>query len=215
MSELESEGRRPLNSRDTGWAKKTTELLTRTSLTPNQISLLSIFFAGIAGLLFFISGNVEGGARVAALLFAGIFVQIRLLCNLLDGLLAVEAGRQTPDGGVYNELPDRIADIFILIGIGYGIGLPELGWAAAVFAVLTAYVRELGHGLGAGVDFSGPQAKPHRMAAVTIGAVLAIIETMFFNQHNVMTWVLWIVTLGTAFTAARRTHRLIKTLNQQ
>lgn len=213
MSDSESEGRRPLDSRNTGWAKRITEALTRTSLTPNQISIFSIGFAAVAGLLFFFSGRVDDMPRMLFLLFAGIAVQMRLLCNLFDGLLAVEAGRQTKDGGVYNELPDRIADILILVGVGYGVGIPELGWAAASFAIFTAYVRELGHGLGTGVDFSGPQAKPHRMAVVTIGAWFAIIETLVTEQSMVMKVVLWIVVIGSAITVVRRSMRLLKTLN--
>ncbi|MBX2836027.1 MAG: CDP-alcohol phosphatidyltransferase family protein [Gammaproteobacteria bacterium] len=212
MNEGNMENRRPLASRGTRWAQRVTQLLCQTNITPNQVSVLSVVFAGIAGVLFYVSGGAAGSVRIVCLLSAGVFVQLRLLCNLFDGLLAVEAGRSSPDGGVYNELPDRFADIAIFVGIGYGLGEPQLGWAAGAMAVFTAYVRELGHGLGAGVDFGGPQAKPHRMAVVTLGAVLAILETLFLDTRVVMLLCLWVVAVGSAITVLLRTQRLIKKL---
>ena len=59
-------------------------------------------------------------------------------------MVAVEAGKSAPDGGFWNEFPDRISDTLIFAGIGYGIGWPALGWTAVAMALLTAYVRELG-----------------------------------------------------------------------
>lgn len=73
-------------------------------------------------------------------------VQGRLICNLLDGMVAVEGGLRSPVGAVFNDLPDRVSDSLILIGAGYGLAgfityAPQLGWAAALMAVMTAYVR--------------------------------------------------------------------------
>ena len=52
-------------------------------------------------------------------------------------MLAVEEGFQTSAGEIYNDLPDRIADVLILVGAGYSIRvLPigiALGWAAVFF----------------------------------------------------------------------------------
>ena len=162
-----TENRRPLASRDTGWAKAVARRLAETSITPNQISMASVVFAALAGLAFWQVGETEGAARALLLVLAGFLVQCRLLCNLFDGMVAVEAGKGSPDGAFWNEFPDRVADIAILIGVGYGVDQPALGWAAAGFAVLTAYVRELGRACGQEADFSGPMAKPHRMAAIT------------------------------------------------
>ena len=61
---------------------------------------------------------------------------------MLDGMVAVEGGKGSPDGPIWNEAPDRYSDIVILVGAGYGAAFagaasPSLGWAAAVFAVMT------------------------------------------------------------------------------
>ncbi|WP_367714297.1 CDP-alcohol phosphatidyltransferase family protein (plasmid) [Nitratireductor sp. GISD-1A_MAKvit] len=207
-----TENRRPLASRDTGWAKAVARRLAATSITPNQISMASMGFAALAGLAFWQSGEAHGGARLALLVLAGLFVQCRLLCNLFDGMVAVEAGKASPDGPFWNEFPDRVADIVILIGVGYGVGLPALGWATAGFAVLTAYVRELGRACGQETDFSGPMAKPHRMAAITLAAALSLFEPLWHGRGEVLTVALWIVAIGAALTAMRRSMRLVKAL---
>jgi len=198
--------RRPLASRDTNWAHKATAMLAKTSIQPNQVSIGSIVFAGIAGLLFYVSGHVDPSYRWMLWLLAALACQFRLLCNLFDGMLAVEAGRKSADGLAWNEFPDRYADILIMIGIGYGIGFPSLGWAAACFSVLTAYTRELGNAVGAGADFIGPMAKQHRMAVITAASVLAAV-TSFFDLHPM-------IAVGALLTSIRRSHRLLNKLNE-
>jgi len=206
--------RRPLASRDTGWANKLTQMLAKTSITPNQISIASMGAALIAGVLFYLAGQTSGALRIVALLGGGLFCQLRLICNLLDGMVAVEAGKGSPDGAFWNEMPDRVSDILILVGIGYGLGMPTLGWAAAAFAVLTAYVRELGHATGLAVDFCGPMAKPQRMATVTLAAVLASVATLWGYSALVMQIALWIVAVGAVATALRRSGRIVARLNE-
>lgn len=197
--------RRPIASRETGWARGLTRALAKTSITPNQISIASMGFAALAGLALCFGATSDGWVRIALLLLAALCCQLRLICNLLDGLVAVEAGKGSPDGAFWNEAPDRVSDILILVGIGYGIGLAALGWAAGTLAVATAYVRELGRATTGENDFSGPMAKPHRMAVVTIAAILAA----FWYTTLILQIALWIVALGTVITIMRRSYRMI------
>ena len=158
-----TENRRPLASRETHWARSLTRWLAATSITPNQISMVSMLMAALAGVAFYLAGGADGVLRVVMLILAALFCQLRLLCNLLDGMVAIEAGKSAADGPFWNEFPDRVSDILIVVGLGYGVGHSTLGWAAASFCVLTAYVRELGRASGAPADFSRPngQAAPH------------------------------------------------------
>src|SRR5215510_12436824 len=125
----DASNRRPLASRDTGWARTFTHWLAATSITPNQISIASIAAAGIAGACFWLSGHADNGMRAVLLIAAAAFCQVRLLCNLFDGMVAIEAGKHASDGGFWNEFPDRVADMLIMVGVGYGASVPELGWA--------------------------------------------------------------------------------------
>ncbi|TQV80377.1 CDP-alcohol phosphatidyltransferase family protein [Denitrobaculum tricleocarpae] len=201
--------RRPLTSRGSGWAKGITKALAATSISPNQVSQASMLAAALAGVAFWFSGDTgDAVLRGALLVGAAVFCQLRLLCNLFDGLLAIEAGKSAPDGAFWNEFPDRVADILILVGAGYAVGEVSLGWTAAAFAVFTAYVRELGGANGMPADFSGPMAKPHRMAAITLAAVIAALEPLWHGQGEVLTIALWVITIGSGVTTFRRALRL-------
>jgi phosphatidylglycerophosphate synthase len=181
-------------------------------VTPNRISQASILAGALAGAAFWLGGQSYGATRLLLLLAAALLCQLRLLCNLFDGMVAVEGGKASADGPFWNEFPDRIADIAIMVGIGYGVAMPGLGWTAACFSVLTAYVRELGRANGAPGDFSGPMAKPHRMAVVTAAALLSAGEP-FWNGHNeVLTLALAVIAIGAAATALRRARRQVRWL---
>ena len=208
----QDENRRPLASRNSGWARTIARRLSTASVTPNQISMASMAMAAVAGAAFWLAGGAPSGPRIALLLAAALFCQLRLLCNLFDGMVAIEGGKQAADGPFWNEFPDRIADILILAGVGYGIGAPALGWAAAGFAVLTAYTRELGRNCGLPADFSGPMAKQHRMATITAAALLSLLEPLWQGRNDVLAMALWIIVVGAAVTAFRRAARTVQAL---
>jgi phosphatidylglycerophosphate synthase len=197
--------RRPLQSRNTKLAKKITGILAARHITPNQISAASVAAALMAGAAFWaMSVSAHAVLTGALLLLAAVGCQLRLVCNLFDGLVAVEGGKGAPDGPFWNEFPDRIADIVIFAGLGLGLGSPALGFAAATMAVLTAYTRELGVSIGLPANFSGPMAKQHRMALITGAAVLAVFEPLFLSKGFLLTSALWTVCIGGLVTAIRR-----------
>lgn len=208
----QSDDRRPLSSRDTGWARAIARRLSASGITPNQISMASMVMAGVAGAAFWLAGTATSGPRTALLLVAALFCQLRLLCNLFDGMVAIEGGKQAADGPFWNEFPDRVADILILTGVGYGIGAPALGWAAAGLAVLTAYTRELGRNCGLPADFSGPMAKQHRMATITAAALISLLEPLWRGQNEVLAIALWLVAAGAAVTTLRRAMNIVRGL---
>lgn len=200
--------RRPLKSRDTAWARRAAAWLAAKDVTPNAISQGAVGFAALGGVGFWLAGSTEGWARVFCLFLGAAGCQMRLLCNLFDGMVAIEGGRKAADGPFWNEAPDRASDILILAGAGLGAGAAGLGWAAAALAVATAYVRELGRAEGLGSDYGGPMAKQHRMAVMTAAAVLAIL----LPGLPVLAWALWVVVLGAFVTVALRSRRLIAAL---
>ncbi|HEY2707855.1 MAG TPA: CDP-alcohol phosphatidyltransferase family protein [Caulobacteraceae bacterium] len=216
MSGLDN--RRPIRSRGSGWAKGGAATLAKAGVSPDAVSAAAVVFAALGCAAFVISGTAVGPSRVALLIAAGLCVQLRLICNLLDGLVAVEHGRGGPSGPIWNELPDRVADALFLVGAGYGGGLAGVGWAipagwlAAVLAVLTAYIRELGRGLGQPADFSGPGAKPQRMAVLTLGALVAAAEPMWGWRGLTLAMAVAFIAVLATITAIRRTARLASAL---
>ena len=115
--------RRPLKSRSNALIQAVARSAVRRGWTPNGISVASVLFALLGGLCLLVS-PLGWGAILCA---AGI--QLRLLCNVVDGLVAIEGGRKTSTGVLYNEVPDRVADIVLLVAAGYAVGAPALGWA--------------------------------------------------------------------------------------
>ncbi|WP_065376138.1 CDP-alcohol phosphatidyltransferase family protein [Ensifer adhaerens] len=205
----ETGDRRPLASRNTRWAQAIARRLASMNVTPNRISQASMLAAAFAGLAFWLTGETQDGVRVTLFIAAALFCQLRLLCNLFDGMVAVEGGKGEADGPFWNEFPDRIADIFIFVGAGFAIGAPALGFAAAALAVLTAYIRELGRANGAPSDFSGPMAKQHRMATMTLAAVLSALEGLWLGDGEILWVALLLISIGAALTALFRVRRQI------
>src|SRR5690606_41753406 len=78
--------RRPIKARGNAVIQRIAAALARTPLTPNAISVLSIVFAAAgAAALWWIP---PWGAWLCAL-----GIQLRLLCNLFDGMVAAEGGQ--------------------------------------------------------------------------------------------------------------------------
>ena len=208
--------RRVLATRHAGWAKALAHALGRARVRPNAVSIASVGFALIAGALFYVVPSLTRGGQATALLAAAAAIQLRLLCNMLDGMLAVEEGFKTSTGDIYNDLPDRVADVLILVGAGYSIrqltGGVTLGWAAAVAAVFTAYVRLLGGSLGVTQHFIGPMAKQHRMFTLTLATLLAAVETLLGLPSRVMRIGLIVIVAGSLATSVRRTRRIAREL---
>jgi len=210
--------RRPIRSRGSTWATALATALARAGVSPDLISAMSVAFALVGCAAFGLSGLSEGAARVVWLGLAVIAIQLRLVANLLDGMVAVEHGKAGPVGPIWNELPDRIADALFFVGAGYGSLLisdvlsPALGWLCAVLAVTAAYVRELGRGLGLPADFSGPLAKPQRMGLLTAAAVVSMLEGLWGWHGQALSWGLALIAALTALTVFNRTRKLARAL---
>lgn len=197
--------RRPIASRSTAWAKWLAARLAASAVTPNQISVASMAFAAMGGSLILIGG---GPAWVAA----AFCVQGRLLCNLLDGMVAIEGGKSSAVGALYNEFPDRVADTVLLVPLGYAAGLPWIGWAAALLAALTAYVRVFGGALGLAQSFAGMMAKQRRMAALTLGLLAQAVEQFWWGSAYSLTITAAFIAAGSLHTCWSRTAAIARQL---
>jgi len=227
----EPSGRRPLNTRDWPLFKNLAARLARGGATPNAISLASIVFGCAAGAALAATSHSHGWAMRGCALAAAAFIQLRLIANLLDGMVAVEGAKGGPTGDLWNEAPDRVSDTAIFIGAGYAAGSsPVLGLEAAVVALFVAYVRALGASVGAGQIFLGPMAKQQRMFVMTVTCLLFAIfpatssalsvNSSMVDQHSDTTAVmldsgvtffpcaLVLVILGGVFTSIRRLRRI-------
>ena len=204
------ESRRELKTRQKAWAQSFARTLASANISPNIISTFSVVFS-IAALSAFAMAHSSQNSLILILAAAGI--QLRLLCNMMDGMVAIEFKKKTATGDLYNEVPDRIADAIIILGAGlycqsHDQGM-SLAWANIFLATMTAYIRTLGASLGHGHRFLGPMAKQHRMALLT---AVALIEA--FVKCDAIYIGLWIMLAGLIVTVIRRLTDLAQFLKE-
>jgi phosphatidylglycerophosphate synthase len=203
--------RRPIASRQTGWARGLASWAVRKGYSPNRISQASVGFAALGFLIYVLGPHLPAVLHGLCLIVAALTIQARLVCNLIDGMVAVEGGQGAKDGPFWNEAPDRAADLLFFAGAGLAAGNLALGLLASALAIATAYLRELGRAEGLPSDFSGPFAKQQRMAVLTVGTVIAV----FYASEWTLTVTLWIIVAGTAVTILRRSATLIEKLKSR
>lgn len=215
----DASNRRPLKVREQKIINRTAAWLSQRQVTPNQISVLSVAFAAGGAAALVAAGHSEGSTWSLWLVLAALMIQCRLLCNLFDGMVAMEGGKQTPAGELFNDVPDRIADPLLIVACGFA--LPEypsamwLAWLGALLAVLTAYVRVLSVSLGLPADFRGPLAKQQRMALLTLACLVSAVDFVWDGNGQILWLALVILVIGSALTCIRRLTGAYQQLNSR
>jgi phosphatidylglycerophosphate synthase len=211
--------RRPIRSRRLAVMQQFAGLLVRWGIGPNAISLSSMAFAGAGAACMVASASADGAAFRLCCIIAAIAVQLRLIANLMDGVVAELSGKASLTGRLLNEWPDRVSDVLLIVAFGWLVIEPGgwwLGVLAACAAVLTAYCREIGRSVDAPMCFAGPMAKPQRMAALTVALVLFAVwptaaHAAFWGfgeqRWGVPALTLWLIVVGGAITCVRRLAR--------
>lgn len=207
MTKQVDDGRREIASRNTKWADSVARWLAVRNITPNQISMLSVLFSALGGGALILSCFTSFSFYFSLIIYV-LGIQLRLLCNLFDGMVAVEGGKKTPNGDLYNDIPDRFSDMFLIIPAGYvagGYGI-ELGWLAILLAVMTAYFRWIGAFKTQKHYFNGPMAKQHRMALLTFTSIVGLCVLHIGYLPLVFLVSLIVMNVGLIVTLARRLY---------
>ena len=144
--------------------------LSRTPVTPNQVSVAALAIAAAAAALIGLGANIEGG----------ILVQVSSIVDGVDGDLARAKGVASKFGGVFDAVLDRIADAGIAAGMAVYAARYEdwpapalVGFAAAVGFLMVSYSRarlETVAGLDATAELLGIASRDVRLLALAIGA---------------------------------------------
>jgi phosphatidylglycerophosphate synthase len=204
--------RRPLASRSWKISERIAQWLAAHHVSPNAISIAGMFCGIAAGAMLFVTQTLPQGWIFW--LGGALCVQLRLLANLFDGMVAVLRQIPSPVGELFNEVPDRVSDAATLIGFGYAAGSNSLlGFVATIFAIFLAYLRAQGKVAGGHQEFCGPMAKQQRMATVTITAVICAIFPAAV-AWKLPTIALWLIIFGCLITCARRLQRISAALRR-
>jgi phosphatidylglycerophosphate synthase len=189
-------------------------LCVRLGIPPDAISYMSIVAALAAALCFWKSGR-----NLWLLVIAPLFCYLRLWFNMLDGMVAVAARKASARGEIVNDLPDRVSDVIIFVGVAHSdLMIPLIGYWTAIVSVLTAYVGLFGQAIAGGREFGGVMSKPWRMVALSLGAWAMFVfrscqaEPHDFGRLTALDWTCLVIIAGCLQTIIVRLKRIMITL---
>jgi len=209
--------RRPIAQSFRRTAHSPVQWCVRLGIHANLVSYSSIVASAAAGLCFWQAGAVPG-----LLIVAVGFCHLRLWLNMLDGMVALASGTASRTGEIANELPDRISDVIIFVGVAHSdLCNPLCGYWVAILSLLVAYVGTLGQAVGVQREFSGPMAKPWRMVALHMGAWITLgllwwgDGSIRYGGLTVLDWTLLATVAGCVQTIWIRLAKILHALGQQ
>jgi phosphatidylglycerophosphate synthase len=175
---------------------------------PDVVSYLSIAAAAGAGISFWLSGKFAW-----LLIAAPLLCLLRLYFNMLDGMVALASGKASLRGEIVNELPDRVSDVLIFVGVAHsGLTNPFLAYWAAIMALMTAYVGTLGQAVTGRRRFEGMMSKQHRMMVLAAGSVAMFFCRSASGGLSILDWTLIATVLGCVETIAIRILKMLEEL---
>jgi phosphatidylglycerophosphate synthase len=214
MVEYQPTSRRPIAQMFRRTGDGATNLCVRLGIPPDAISYLSILAALAAALCFWKSGR-----NTWLLIIAPLFCYLRLWFNMLDGMVAVAAGKATARGEIVNDLPDRISDVIIFAGVAQSDLMdPVIGYWTAILSLFTAYVGLFGQAIGGRREFGGMMSKPWRMVALSLGAWAMFAYRscqaglLDFGRLTILDWTCLVIIAGCLQTIIVRLKRMVTTL---
>src|SRR5438270_7601947 len=214
MAEYLPRSHRPIAQMFRCTGKRATNLCVRLGIPADAISYLSIVAALAAALCFWKSGR-----NMWLLIIAPLFCYLRLWFNMLDGMVAVAAGKGSARGEIVNDLPDRISDVIIFVGVAHSdLMNPLIAYWTAIFSLFTAYVGLSGQAIAGRREFSGVMSKPWRMVLVSLGAwTMFVCRSLQIGLHDfggltILDWTCLVIIAGCLETIIVRLKRIVTAL---
>jgi len=198
---------------------KTDKVLRRTSgvfiffhITPNALTLFSLFLALISGMYFYLSGKESS---VLYLFLAGVFLGLSSLLDALDGPLARTTGTSGVRGDFLDHAVDRYADVLFVSGIVLGgyVGYGETGFLIGLGAMagilLTSYFGVQRQALGLDREYRGLLGRTYRLMLLILAILLSL---FYFNKIElfglklpILGWLMFLFAVLGILTAIQRT----------
>ena len=166
-------------------------LISRVRITPNILTMFGLFF----GVILFLNANTS---------WASVLLVLSLICDGIDGSLAILTKKSTKWGAILDSVVDRLTEIFWVLAL-YKIGADlKLLVLVLLTASLQEYVRARSAGLGVSelgiVTFA---ERPVRASFVFIVFISLQFDFIIYNQI-ILFWLL--LQLFSLFTLVRFTY---------
>ena len=210
----EPTSRRPIAGMFRKTAHAAVRVAVRAGIHPDVFSYASIVAAGVSAWFFW-----QSRTHPRFIVIAVAFALLRLWLNMFDGMVALAAGKASKKGEIVNDLPDRVSDVLIFIGVAHS------GWCnayyaywVAIAAVIVAYVGLFGQAVGVRREFSGVMAKPWRIVALSIGALATMFLVLghrpyWFGGFALLDWTHFLILAGCVQTVFVRLSRIVRALS--
>jgi archaetidylinositol phosphate synthase len=191
-------------------------------VNPNLLTCISLLFAFLAGLLFFLS-SPDDKLVYYYLSGASIFVFLNGLFDAIDGKVAKLANKTSKRGDYLDHALDRYADVFIVGGLALSPWLkahPYIGLLAIVGMLLTSYMGTQAQAIGYKREYSGLLGRADRLVLLMIAPIVQILLFYFFNIGLILNlylleWTMLYFALVGNITAFQRFYITLKAFNSK
>jgi phosphatidylglycerophosphate synthase len=169
--------------------------LYRHGVSANQLSLLSVISAVVAGAAF----------CVHVLPLAIVAIACNALFDALDGCLARSSNSESRQGDLIDHVLDRYSDIFIFGGITIGGYVAwQIGLIAIVGVLMTSYLGTQAQALGIGRNYSGLLGRADRLVLVFFVALFSLVFSETIIWFSLLGWMMVFVAIASNITALQR-----------
>jgi len=165
--------------------------ISKVRITPNVLTMFGLFF----GVILFLNANTS---------WASVLLVLSLICDGIDGSLAILTKKSTKWGAILDSVVDRLTEIFWVLAL-YKIGADlKLLVLVLLTASLQEYVRARSAGLGVSeVGIVTFAERPVRASFVFIVFISLQFDFIIYNQI-ILFWLL--LQLYSLFTLVRFTY---------
>lgn len=172
----------------------------RAGITPNQLSVLSLFFAAASAVFYYLSSS-----RGILLYLAALMVFLAALTDMTDGALARMTDRADRKGDFLDHVIDRYADVLMLSGIIFAGYVPwPAGFLAAVGVLLTSYIGTQAQAVNFERYYGGMVGRADRLAMIIIATIANAIYAEEIGGLTLLGWLIVVIMVSSHITALQR-----------
>ncbi|MEA3283354.1 MAG: CDP-alcohol phosphatidyltransferase family protein [Euryarchaeota archaeon] len=175
-------------------------IMSRTAITPDALSVISLIFAISAGILYAVSSD-----STTFVLAAGSMVLLNGIADAMDGELARSSGTAGKRGDFLDHVIDRYADVFIICGIFFGAYVGwRIGVAAVVGTLLTSYLGVQAQAVGVGRYYGGILGRADRLVVIMLASILYFIYPHVIYGFSFLGWSIVLIAIASNLTVIQR-----------
>ncbi len=179
-----------------GWLSisfPTSKALARIRITPNALTILGLMF----GVLLYMNANA---------IWAPLILVISLICDGVDGSLAIITGKSSKWGALLDSVVDRLTEVFWILAL-YSLGVDsKILIAVLILASAQEYLRARAGGVGlTQVGVVTVAERPVRASFVFVALVAFNLNLEILNQITFVWLILQAISFLTVakFVAAK------------